>query len=140
MMPTLLVATETIPLAARRISYFRERSSRRPKLKSVRIYLKGKMVDSLRTTHLLTTPSDAHDQSLRPGLTGPRAFLPHRADSESAETRYFKTLSGMTQHVVSGRFLGGKFALWKPLDYLRLEVLQLEWPGTALSFTSFSIL
>lgn len=73
--------------------------------------------------------SAVHDQK---AFKCPRAFLPDQADSGSAEIKYFKTLSGMVQHLESGKCFGGRSVLWKMLDYLRLEVLQLDWPGKLL--------
>lgn len=73
--------------------------------------------------------SAVHDQK---AFKCPRAFFPDHPDSGSAEIKYFKTLSGMVQHLESGKCFGGRSALWKMLDYLRSEVLQLEWPGKLL--------
>lgn len=73
--------------------------------------------------------SPAHDQK---AFKCPTALLLRQDQSRSTETRFLRTLSGMTQHMETGKCFGGKATLWKMLDFLRLEVLQLEWPGRFL--------
>ncbi|PLN82652.1 hypothetical protein BDW42DRAFT_166337 [Aspergillus taichungensis] len=73
--------------------------------------------------------SPAHDPET---IKCPSAFFNQANPSKMPEIRYFKTLSGMIQHVESGGCVGGKGTLRKMLEYLRVEVLQLEWSGTLL--------
>ncbi|BCS00072.1 uncharacterized protein AKAW2_50413A [Aspergillus luchuensis] len=61
----------------------------------------------------------------------PVAFTTH-ATSPNARTKSFTTLSGLTQHLESGRCQGGKSTLWKTMDYLQNEVFRFEWPGRLL--------
>ena len=73
--------------------------------------------------------SAAHDPKT---IKCPSAFFNQADPSGKSEVRYFKTLSGMIQHVESGGCVGGQGTLRNMLDYLRVEVLQLEWSGTLL--------
>jgi hypothetical protein len=52
--------------------------------------------------------------------------------SDSVQPKLFNTLSGLTQHLESGQCRGGKYTLWRALDYLWRDILQLEWPGKLL--------
>jgi hypothetical protein len=52
--------------------------------------------------------------------------------SDPVKPKFFTTLSGLTQHLESGQCKGGKYTLWRVLDYLRKDILQLEWPGKLL--------
>ncbi|RAL03036.1 uncharacterized protein BO80DRAFT_453733 [Aspergillus ibericus CBS 121593] len=63
-------------------------------------------------------------------FTCPVAFTAHA--SPTARVKSFTTLSGLTQHLESGRCQGGKSTLWKTMDYLQNEVFIFEWPGRLL--------
>ncbi|KAL4889157.1 hypothetical protein BDV59DRAFT_195848 [Aspergillus ambiguus] len=57
----------------------------------------------------------------------PIAFSGPRS-SPAGQVQRFATLSGLTQHLESGR-CGGKRTLWKTLEYLQKDVFRFEWPG-----------
>ena len=62
----------------------------------------------------------------------PRAFTSNKYKSLRQQTKSFTTLSGLTQHVESGRCKGGKSTLWKTLDFLQKDIFQFDWPGRLL--------
>jgi hypothetical protein len=64
-------------------------------------------------------------------FTCPVAFTTH-AKAPTARVKSFTTLSGLTQHLESGRCQGGKATLWKTMDHLQNEVFKFEWPARLL--------
>ncbi|PLB46325.1 hypothetical protein P170DRAFT_457029 [Aspergillus steynii IBT 23096] len=59
----------------------------------------------------------------------PLAFTVDGWEESAVHSRTFTTLSGLTQHLESARCRGGKPTLWKLLDYLKTDILRVEWPG-----------
>ncbi|KAL4875240.1 hypothetical protein BJY04DRAFT_224210 [Aspergillus karnatakaensis] len=62
----------------------------------------------------------------------PVTFANGKSNSPGKQRRSFTTLSGLTQHLESGRCKGGTSTLWKTLEYLQNDVLQFAWPGKFL--------